>query len=406
MALIVQKYGGTSVGDAQRIQNVARRALKTQSDGNDVIVVVSAMSGQTDKLIALAHEITPNPDRRELDMMVSTGEQVSIALLAMAIQSQGGKAVSFNGYQVGIRTTNDFSRAKILGIDAEKIQNALYDGNIVVIAGFQGVDQHANITTLGRGGSDTTAVAIAAVVKADRCDIYTDVDGVYTTDPRIVPHARKLPLVTHDEMLELASLGAKVLHDRSVIFAMNYNVPLRVLSSLEEETPSSGTLIVKEKINMEDLVITGIAKKVNETRVNIADIPDRPGIAADIFKELADQNININLIVQSIGVEGKSQISFTVLTADLDATRKIMDKVSLHFEGTTVTYDDDIAIISVVGVGMKAHSGVASAVFDVLAKNKINIEMISTSEIKISVVIDKELADQTVKLLHARFFEK
>ncbi len=406
MALIVQKYGGTSVGDVQRIQNVARRALKTQSDGNDVIVVVSAMSGQTDKLIALAEEINPNPSKREMDMMVSTGEQVSIALLAMAIQSQGGKAVSFNGYQVGIRTTNDFSRAKILGMDGDKIKAALREGNIVVIAGFQGVDQHANITTLGRGGSDTTAVAVAAVVKADRCDIYTDVNGVYTTDPRIVPHAIKLPMVTHDEMLELASMGAKVLHDRSVIFAMNYNVPLRVLSSLEEETPTSGTLIVKEKNNMEDLVITGIAKKMNETRVNIADIPDQPGIAADIFKELADQNININLIVQSIGMEGLSQISFTVLTTDLAVTKKIMEHICASLKGASVTYDDDIAIISVVGVGMKAHSGVASAVFDVLAQNKINIEMISTSEIKISVVIDKELADQTVKLLHARFFEK
>ncbi len=407
LALIVQKYGGTSVGDVDRIQNVARRALKTQSEGNDVIVVVSAMSGTTDRLINLAHEITKDPSQREMDMMVSTGEQVSIALLAMAIQSQGGKAISYNGYQISMKTTADYSKAKILGMDADKIHKALLEGNIVVIAGFQGVDEHSNITTLGRGGSDTTAVAVAAGVKADRCDIYTDVDGVYTTDPRIVPQAQKLKMVTHDEMLELASMGAKVLHDRSVIFAMNYNVPLRVLSSLEEETPESGTLIVKEKPIMEDVVITGIAKKINETQVNITDIPDHPGMAASVFKKLADADININLIVQSTSTDDLlSQISFTVLTSDLERTKKIMEEVESSLKGAVVSYEDDIAIISVVGVGMRAHSGVASKVFTVLAENKINIEMISTSEIKISVVINREKADKTVQLLHKAFFEK
>jgi len=405
VALIVQKYGGTSVGDIERIRNVARRALKTQQQGNQVVIVVSAMSGTTDHLIELAHEIADNPSRREMDMMLSTGEQVSIALLAMAIQAEGGKAVSFNGYQVDIRTTADYSKAKILGIDAEKIHKALNEGNIVVIAGFQGIDEDFNITTLGRGGSDTTAVAVAAVLKADRCDIYTDVDGVYTTDPRIVPHARKLKEITHDEMLEFASMGAKVLHDRSVIFAMNYNVPLRVLSSLKEDGPDSGTMIVKEKKDMEDLVITGIAKKNNETRVNIANIPDRPGVAADIFKDLADKDININLIVQSVGQDGKSQISFTVLSSELEQAKKVMNHITDVLKGATVSYDNDIAIISVIGVGMKANSGVASAVFDALAVNKINIEMISTSEIKISVVIKKELADETVRVLHKRFFE-
>lgn len=404
MALIVQKYGGTSVGNVERIRNVAKRAIKTQAQGNQVVVVVSAMSGTTDHLIELAHKISPNPSRREMDMMVSTGEQVSIALLAMAIHAEGGQAISFNGYQVGIQTTADYSKAKILRVDAGKIHSALKKENIVIIAGFQGIDENANITTLGRGGSDTTAVAVAAVLKADRCDIYTDVDGVYTTDPRIVPNARKLKEITHDEMLEFASMGAKVLHDRSVIFAMNYNVPLRVLSSMKEDGPDNGTMIVKEKNNMEDLVVTGIAKKNDETRVNIANIPDRPGVAADIFKALADENININLIVQSVGQDGKSQISFTVLTSEIEQTKKVMEHIASALQGATVSYDDDIAIISVIGVGMKANSGVASAVFDALAAQKINIEMISTSEIKISVVIKRALADKTVRILHKRFF--
>ncbi len=403
MALIVQKFGGTSVGDIERIKNVARIAIKTQEEGNDVVVVASAMSGNTDFLINLAKQISPQPDTREMDMMVSTGEQVSIALLAMAIQSYGKKAISYNAMQVGIKTTSDYSKAKITAIDAEKIRHSLKEGKIVTVAGFQGIDEDLNITTLGRGGSDTTAVAIAAALKADRCDIYTDVDGVYTADPRIAKGAFRLEEITHDEMLELASMGAKVLHDRSVIFAMNYNVPLRVLSSMKD---GGGTLIVKEKKNMEDIVITGIAKKDNETRVNISGIPDKPGVAAEIFKKLADENINVNLIVQNVGQNNISQISFTVLTSDIEKSKKIMENLRQEFEAREVTYDENVAIVSVVGVGMRAHSGVAAAVFDELAKNQINIEMISTSEIKISVVIQKELADKTVQALHKRFFGK
>jgi aspartate kinase len=403
VALIVQKFGGTSVGDIERIKNVARIAIKTQEEGNDVVVVASAMSGNTDFLINLAKQISPQPDTREMDMMVSTGEQVSIALLAMAIQSYGKKAISYNAMQVGIKTTSDYSKAKITAIDAEKIRHSLKEGKIVTVAGFQGIDEDLNITTLGRGGSDTTAVAIAAALKADRCDIYTDVDGVYTADPRIAKGAFRLEEITHDEMLELASMGAKVLHDRSVIFAMNYNVPLRVLSSMKD---GGGTLIVKEKKNMEDIVITGIAKKDNETRVNISGIPDKPGVAAEIFKKLADENINVNLIVQNVGQNNISQISFTVLTSDIEKSKKIMENLRQEFEAREVTYDENVAIVSVVGVGMRAHSGVAAAVFDELAKNQINIEMISTSEIKISVVIQKELADKTVQALHKRFFGK
>lgn len=404
MALIVQKYGGTSVGSIDRIKNVAANLLKTQKVGNDVVAVVSAMSGTTDHLIELAKEITDTPSQREMDMMVSTGEQVSIALLAMAIHAQGGKAVSFNANQVGIHTTSDHSRAKILNIKTGTVRQAISEGNIVVIAGFQGVDENQNITTLGRGGSDTTAVAVAAALQANRCDIFTDVNGVYTADPRVVKNARKLDEITHDEMLELASMGAKVLHDRSVIFAMKYNVPLRVLSSFEPD--GKGTLIVKEKKMMEGLVITGISKKTDETRVDISSVPDKPGIAAYIFKRLAEQKIFVNMIVQSMGKDGKSQISFTILDQDVSQAKQIMESIQQEVGGGNITFDQNVAIVSVVGIGMKAHSGVAAKVFDVLAENKINIEMISTSEIKISVVIKKEFAEKTVQLLHKNFFEE
>lgn len=405
MAIIVQKFGGTSVGDIERIKNVARIAIKTQSTGNDVIVVVSAMSGATDYLINLAKQINDNPSRREMDMLVSTGEQVSIALLAMAIHSFNVDAVSYNASQVGIKTTSDFSRAKIIDIDADKIRRALAEKKIVIVAGFQGIDDDMNITTLGRGGSDTTAVAVAAAMKKNnsdvRCDIYTDVDGVYTADPRIVKNAKRLNSITHDEMLELASMGTKVLHDRSVIFAMNYDVPLRVLSSMK---PGDGTLIVKEKTGMEDLVITGIAKKDDEVRVNISGIPDYPGVAADIFRKIAEADINVNLIVQSVGKDNISQISFTMLSPNLNKAKDTMQAIKIELNANEVSFDENISIVSVVGVGMRAHSGVAAAVFDELAKNKINIELISTSEIKISVVIKKELGEKTVQVLHKRFF--
>ncbi len=401
MALIVQKFGGTSVGNPERIKNVAGTVIKEKLAGNQVVVVVSAMSGQTDQLIGLCRQISDNPSKREMDMMVSTGEQVTIALLAMALIDQGHDAISYNGWQVGIRTTAEYSKAKILDIDTKLMRESLAAGKIIVVAGFQGIDMKNNITTLGRGGSDTTAVAVAAALKADRCDIYTDVDGVYTADPRIVPDARRLDRISHDEMLELASMGSKVLHDRSVIFAMKYNVPLRVVSSFAE---GPGTLIVKESADMEDVLISGIAKKDNEVRVNIAGIPDKPGVASTIFKQLADANINVNMIVQSVGKEGHSQISFTVINTDLDEAKKVMAKLQTELGAESVTYDADIAIVSVVGVGMKVYAGIAAAVFDELAKNSINLEMISTSEIKISVVIRKADAEKTVQALHKRFF--
>jgi len=403
VALIVQKFGGTSVGDVDRIKNVAQKVIATKNSGNDVVVVVSAMSGATDNLIKMGKLVAANPSKREMDMLVSTGEEVTIALLSIAINDLGVDAISYNAMQVGIRTTSDFTKAKILDINTDKVRASLKEGKIVVIAGFQGIDENMNMTTLGRGGSDTTAVAVAAALTADRCDIYTDVDGVYTADPRIVKNARKLDKITHDEMLELASMGAKVLHDRSVIFAMKYGVPLRVVSTFIE---NEGTIVVKENDDMEDLVITGIAKKTDETRIDIFGIPDQPGVAARIFKELGDNKINVNMIVQSVGRDGLSQISFTVLSTEINDARNIMERLKSELKAGGTSYDDKIAIVSVVGIGMKSNSGVAAAVFDELAKNKINIEMISTSEIKISVVIIKDHADDAVRAIHKRFFEK
>ncbi|NPV38406.1 MAG: aspartate kinase [Brevinematales bacterium] len=400
MALIVQKFGGTSVGDIERIKNVAKKVKATRDAGHEVVVVVSAMSGNTDYLINLGKQITPNPNKREMDMLVSTGEQISIALLAIALNDIGAKAISFNALQVGIRTTSDYTKAKILDIDTSRIRKALDEGYIVVLAGFQGVDENFNITTLGRGGSDTTAVAVAAALKADRCDIYTDVDGVYSADPRIVPQAKKYDVITFDEMLELASLGAKVLHDRSVMFAMKYNVPLRVLSTFVE---NEGTLIVKEYKGMENMVVSGIAKKTDEVRISIVGVPDKPGIAARIFQRLADNKINVNMIVQSVGHDGKSEIAFTILATDLNDAKEVMKEVQKEIGASNVEYDDNIGIVSVVGIGMKTTFGVAAAVFEELAKNNINIEMISTSEIKISVVIRKDLVEKAVQVLHARF---
>ncbi len=400
VALIVQKFGGTSVGDIERIKNVAKKVKATRDAGHEVVVVVSAMSGNTDYLINLGKQITPNPNKREMDMLVSTGEQISIALLAIALNDIGAKAISFNALQVGIRTTSDYTKAKILDIDTSRIRKALDEGYIVVLAGFQGVDENFNITTLGRGGSDTTAVAVAAALKADRCDIYTDVDGVYSADPRIVPQAKKYDVITFDEMLELASLGAKVLHDRSVMFAMKYNVPLRVLSTFVE---NEGTLIVKEYKGMENMVVSGIAKKTDEVRISIVGVPDKPGVAAKIFQRLADNKINVNMIVQSVGHDGKSEIAFTILATDLNDAKEVMKEVQKEIGASNVEYDENIGIVSVVGIGMKTTFGVAAAVFEELAKNNINIEMISTSEIKISVVIRKDLVEKAVQVLHARF---
>jgi aspartate kinase len=404
MALIVQKYGGTSVGSPDRIMNVARRAIAYQKKGDQVVVVVSAMSGETDRLIQLAHAVNETPDRRELDMLVSTGEQVSIALLAMAIKKLGSDAISMTGGQVGILTDRAFTKAKIENIETKPILNHLKKKKIVIVAGFQGVDPEGNITTLGRGGSDTTAVAIAAALKADLCEIYTDVDGVYTADPRVVPDARRLETISLAEVLELASTGAKVLHHRSVIFAMKYNVKLVVKSSFEKALINNiGTLCIKENKSMENIVVTGVSAKKDEARITVTNLPDRPGVAAKLFSDLSDRNIGVNMIVQSSSRKEVNDISFTVQKNDLSEAIAVTEKMAKSFKAGEVSVDKDIAIVSIVGIGMKAHSGVASKMFQILAKEGINLQMISTSEIKISAVIDSTEIDKAVKALHKGF---
>jgi aspartate kinase len=399
VALIVQKYGGTSVGDPERIKNVARRALATQKAGHDVIVVVSAMSGETNRLLKLASAITERPDERELDVVAATGEQVTIGLAAMAIQAQGGKARSFTGPQVRILTDSAFSRARIMSIDSENLKKALARGEIAVVAGFQGEDEEGNITTLGRGGSDTTAVAVAAAIDADACEIYTDVDGVYTTDPNVVPQARKLDKISYEEMLELAGAGAKVLQIRSVEFAMKYAVPLWVKSSF---TQDPGTLVCPEDPSMEHVVVSGIAFDRNEAKVALRGINDKPGVAAKIFKPLSDANIIVDLIIQNVGKGGQADISFTVGKADLPKALEIVRGVGSQLGGTVET-DDQIAKVSIVGVGMRNHAGVAAKAFDVLASAGINIEMISTSEIKVSIVMAAKFMELAVRELHSAF---
>jgi len=398
MALIVQKYGGTSVGDIDRIKNVAKRVANTKSSGNDVVVVVSAMGDTTDYLVEMAEKITKNPPKREYDLLLSTGEQISISLLSMALHEIGYKAIAFTGYQVGILTTKEHTEAKILDINTTKIFNELKKGKIVIVAGFQGVTEDGDITTLGRGGSDTTAVALASAIKADLCEIYTDVKGVYTADPRIVKNARKLSVVNSDEVLELASAGAQVLHPRSVIFAKKYKVPLVVRSSFDDDP---GTKIVEE--HMEGLLITGIAVKTDEAKVSVIDVPDIPGIAAKLFSEVAKECINVNMIVQGTSRNGLSEISFTIPKKDLPTLKSIEDKIKSTVSCSKIVYDEDIAIVSIVGVGMRSHYGIASTVFSVLAQLNINIEMISTSEIKISVVVRKDKAVDAANALHEEF---
>lgn len=400
MALIVQKYGGTSVGTIERIKNVARRVIKTKEEGHDVVVIVSAMAGETDRLINLAYEITSTPDEREYDVLISTGEQVSVALLSMAIQSMGYKARSYLAYQVKIITDSAFSKARIQRIDSEKIFEDLRNGYIVVIAGFQGIDEQGNITTLGRGGSDTTAVAIAASLKADICEIYTDVDGVYTTDPNICPNARKLDVITYDEMLEMASLGAKVLQTRSVEFAKKYNVPIHVRSSFNE---SKGTMVIKEEDRMEAPVVSGITYSKNEAKITVVRVPDRPGIAAKIFTPLAEANIVVDMIVQNVSADGYTDLTFTVPKSDLKKAIKIVEAVKDEIKAAAVLGDENIAKVSIVGVGMRSHSGVAAKMFSTLAKENINILMISTSEIKISCVIEPKYTELAVRVLHDAF---
>ncbi|MEW6087584.1 MAG: aspartate kinase [bacterium] len=406
MALIVQKFGGTSVGNAERIKLVAKRVIADKKKNNRVVVVVSAMGDTTDDLINLAEQITKNPSEREMDMLLSTGEQVSIALLAMAIHNQGVEAISFTGPQVGIITDNIHRKAKIISINADRIHKELEKNKIVIVAGFQGIDENQDITTLGRGGSDTTAVALAAALKADLCEIYTDVDGIYTADPRIIPNAKKFSYITYDETLELASLGAQVLHSRSVEIAKKYNIPLRVRSTFSKD---KGTMLLseekygKENKNMEKILVSGVACDKNEAKVSIIDIPDRPGIAAQIFGELADGNIVVDMIIQSAGEDGKNDISFTVMKGDLDKTLEIMENTAKKMKAKKVIYDKNIAKVSAVGIGMRSHSGVAARMFRILGNAGINIQMISTSEIKISCVVSQKDADKALQVIHKEF---
>ncbi len=400
MALIVQKFGGSSVADPDRVRNVARIAIGEQDRGNQVVVVVSAMGKTTDGLLALAREITENPDPREIDMLISTGEQVTIAMLAIAIQSMGHQAISFTGPQVGIVTDNAHRKAKIVSINTDKLNRELGAGKVVIVAGFQGVTGEHEITTLGRGGSDTTAVALAAALKADVCDIYTDVDGVYTADPRIVKNARKLDRISYDEMLELASLGSKVLHSRSVEFGKNYNVPIHVRSSFDLVP---GTMVIKEVKEMEDIVVSGVAYNRNEAKVSIIGVPDKPGIAAEVFGRIGSSNISVDMIIQNVGEDGLNDISFTVSKEDLADALKVSEALSKELGARRVEADKEIAKVSVVGVGMKSHSGVAATMFRALAKNNINIAMISTSEIKISCVIREGDVDRAVQAIHDEF---
>ena len=400
MALVVQKYGGTSMGSIERIRNVARRVARTYDEGNDMIVVVSAMSGETNKLVALCNEMCEFPSEREYDVMVATGEQVSIALLAMCLQSMGYKAKSYMGFQVPIVTDSAFSKARIEEIDGAKIGEDLRNGTIVVVAGFQGIDREGNLTTLGRGGSDTSAVAVAAALKADVCEIYTDVDGVYTTDPRIVPEASKMDKVSYDEMLEMASLGSKVLQIRSVEFAKKYGVVIHVRSSFND---NPGTLVMKEDADMEAVLVSGITYDKNEAKVSVMRVPDRPGIAARLFSPLSEANITVDMIIQNVSHEGCTDLTFTVPRTDFKKALKIVEETAAEIGAAGVESNEHIAKVSIVGVGMRSHSGVASKMFSTLAAEGINIQMISTSEIKVSCVIDDKYSELAVRILHEAF---
>jgi aspartate kinase len=403
VALIVQKYGGTSVGSPERIKNVAQRVAKYKAQGHQVVVVVSAMSGETNRLIALSKEIQKNPDPRELDVVISTGEQVTIGLVAMALMEQGLKAKSYTGAQVKILTDSAFTKARIASIDEENIRTDLANDFVVVVAGFQGMDDAGNITTLGRGGSDTTGVAIAAALRADECQIYTDVDGVYTTDPRLVPEARRLKSITFEEMLEMASLGSKVLQIRSVEFAGKYKVKLRVLSSFADE--GEGTLITfEENDKMEQAIISGIAFNRDEAKITVRGVPDKPGIAYQILGPVSEANIDVDMIIQNVGVDGSTDFSFTVNRNEFSKTMDILkNQVQPHIGARDVIGDNKTAKVSVVGVGMRSHVGIASKMFRTIAEEGINIQMISTSEIKISVVIDEKYLELAVRVLHKAF---
>ena len=402
MALIVQKYGGTSVGSPERIKNVANRIAKFKAAGHDVVVVVSAMSGETNRLVALAEAMQEYPDPREMDVILATGEQVTIGLLAMALKNIGLDAKSYTGWQVAVTTDSSHTKARIEDIDADHIHADIKEGKVIIVAGFQGIDGNGDITTLGRGGSDTSAVAMAAALKADECQIYTDVDGVYTTDPRVVPEARRLKTISFEEMLELASLGSKVLQIRSVEFAGKYKVRLRVLSSLQEG--GEGTLITfEEDEDMEKAAVAGIAFDKNQARINVRGVPDKPGIAYQILGAVADANIEVDMIIQNVGVEGTTVFSFTVPRGDYQRTLNILNEVQKNIGAQIVDGDNTVCKVSIVGVGMRSHVGVASTMFRTLAEEGINIQMISTSEIKVSVLIDEKYLELATRVLHSVF---
>ncbi len=400
MALIVQKYGGTSVGDPDRIRNVARRVKKTQAAGNQVVVVVSAMAGETNRLVGLAHEMHPEPSTREYDVLLSTGEQVTIACLALALQAMDQPSRSFLGHQVQIMTDNAYSKARIKSIDDTRIRCALDAGNVVVVAGFQGMDEEGNITTLGRGGSDTSAVALAAALKADACEIYTDVDGVYTADPRLCASASKLNKISYEEMLEMASAGAKVLQHRAVELAAKHDVPLWVKSSFSEE---EGTLVTKEDSAMAQLLVSGVEHNENEAKIAVRHLADEPGVAARLFMPIAEANINVDMIVQNVSADGFTDLTFTVPQNELKQAIQIAEEVTKGMDGSAIETDENIAKVSVIGVGMRSHAGVASTAFKRLSEAGINIDMISTSEIKISMVIKQDQMEKAINELHEAF---
>ena len=402
MALIVQKYGGTSVGSPERIKNVAKRVAAARQEGHDVVVVVSAMSGETNRLVALAHEMQEFPDPRELDVVLATGEQVTIGLLAMALKNIGVEAKSYTGWQVAVKTDTAHTKARIEDIDSDRMRADLAQGTVVIVAGFQGISSAGDISTLGRGGSDTSAVALAAALKADECQIYTDVDGVYTTDPRVVPEARRLNTITFEEMLELASLGSKVLQIRSVEFAGKYKVRLRVLSSLQEG--GDGTLITfEEDDNMEKAAVTGIAFDKNQARINVRGVPDKPGVAYQILGAVADTNVEVDMIIQNVGSEGTTDFSFTVPRGDYKQTLDLLNGLKDSIGATAIDGDDTVCKVSAVGMGMRSHAGVAAKIFRTLAEEGINIQMISTSEIKVSVLIDEKYMELATRVLHKAF---
>ncbi len=400
MSLIVQKYGGSSVANAEKIMRVAQRVVRTKKAGNQVVVVVSAMGDMTDDLIDLSKQINADPEEREMDMLLATGEQVSIALLAMAVHKLGHEAVSFTGPQVGIMTDEFHSKARIQNISPERIHKALAQGKIVIVAGFQGQTPSGEITTLGRGGSDLTAVALAVALKAKHCEIYTDVDGIFTADPRVIPEARKMDVATYDEILELASLGAKVMHSRSIEVGKKFNMPIWVCNSHKDV---KGTLITKENKKMEEVVVSGVALAEDEAKITVFHVPDRPGVAAKLFQTLADANVNVDMIIQNKTKTNATDISFTVFKNELTKAMKVVNAATKKIGAKSVACDENIAKVSIVGIGMRSHSGIASKMFSTLAKNKINIEMISTSEIKISVVVEGSKGKLAAQAIHKAF---